>query len=671
MELSQIKGIGKTRLQALHAAGISSLRDLLYTVPVKYKDLGKITKIKELQAGARATLQLVREGEAKLSRHGKISRVTCAFTDDTGRVSAVWFNQPYMRNVLNNGTRFTLHGTVESHGKGFKLMNASLEKELRIIPVYKPIEGLPQKTHETIVLQALAYAEELCPETLPEEIICQYDLCSCVQAIRALHAPSCMDEVTAAQRRFAFEQMLLYQAAVRMMKDVRKQGWCIPASPEAQSAYWSALPFEATNAQRRTLQEIAKDLSSARAMARMVQGDVGSGKTAVAMGAMLLCAEAGFQCALMAPTDILARQHYEGMRTFFEQRGFACGLLLGSMSAKERKEAKRCLETGEWRVVIGTHALISKGVSYQNLALCITDEQHRFGVAQRTALINKGAWEEMSPHLLVMSATPIPRSLALVMFGDLDISIMNELPPGRMPVGTRIVPESRRADMYGFLKKELDTGKQAYIVCSLVDESETSDRLKAARSHAEALQQDILKDYRVGVTYGNQPAQEKEQTLSAFASGEIQVLVATTVIEVGVNVPNATVMIIEDADRYGLAQLHQLRGRVGRGKAQSWCFLMAQANDRLRTLVQTNDGFEVARADLEQRGPGELLGTRQHGESLIPGGAAAFGSMQLLYEAAQCAENLQNDPQKRAVWEAVTEQAVRLIGRLSDRVSIS
>ena len=671
MELSQIKGIGKTRLQALHAAGISSLRDLLYTVPVKYKDLGKITRISELQAGTRATLQLVREGEAKLSRHGKISRVTCTFTDESGRISAVWFNQPYMRNVLNNGTRFTLHGTIEPHGKGFKLMNASFEKELRIIPVYKPIEGLPQKTHENIVLQALAFADELCPETLPDEIIRQYDLCSCVQAIRSLHAPACMDEVVSAQRRFAFEQMLLYQAAVRMMKDVRKQGWYIPAAPEAQNAYWSALPFEATNAQKRTLQEIAKDLSGTHAMARMVQGDVGSGKTAVAMGAMLLCAEAGFQCALMAPTDILARQHYEGMKAFFEQRGHACGLLLGSMSAKERREAKRCLETGEWRVVIGTHALISKGVTYQNLALCITDEQHRFGVAQRTALINKGAYEEVSPHLLVMSATPIPRSLALVMFGDLDISIMNELPPGRMPVGTRIVSESKRADMYGFLKKELDAGKQAYIVCSLVDESETSDQLKAAKSHAEALQQGILQDYRVGLTYGNQPPQEKEETLQAFSSGEIQVLVATTVIEVGVNVPNATVMIVEDADRYGLAQLHQLRGRVGRGKAQSWCFLMAQANDRLRTLVQTNDGFEVARADLEQRGPGELLGTRQHGESLIPGGAAAFGSMQLLYEAAQCAEQLQTNPEKRAVWAAVTEQAVRLIGRLSDRVSIS
>ena len=671
MELSQLEGIGKTRLQALHAAGICSLRDLLYTVPVKYKDLGRITAIADAQPGTRATMRLVREGEAKLSRHGRLSRVTCTFTDETGKISGIWFNQPYMRNVLNNGTRFTFHGLVEAQGRGRKLMNASIEKELRIIPVYKPIEGLPQKTHENIVLQALKHAEAICPETLPRDVIDKHQLCSCAWAIRALHAPGSMEEVSRAQRRFAFEQMLLYQAAVRMVKDIRKAGYPVSVGEDALQAYWNALPFQPTGAQKRTLEEIARDLTGGLAMARMVQGDVGSGKTAVAMGAMLLCAQAGYQCALMAPTEILARQHYEGMKDFFEQRGFDCGLLLGSMTAKERKEAKRCLETGEWRIAIGTHALISRGVTYQNLGLCVTDEQHRFGVAQRTALVNKGADEECSPHLLVMSATPIPRSLALVMFGDLDISIMDELPPGRLPVTTRIVSEEKREGMYGFLKKELDEGRQAYIVCSLVDESEVSEERKAAKEHADELANGVLKGYRVGLTYGNQPAKEKEEALHAFSTGETQVLVATTVIEVGVNVPNASMMIIEDADRYGLAQLHQLRGRVGRGTAQSWCFLMAQANDRLRTLVRTNDGFEVARADLEQRGPGELLGTRQHGESLIPGGAAAFGSMQLLYEAAHCAEELQSDPAKAEAWRMITQQALRLVGRLSDRVSIS
>ena len=487
MELSEIKGIGKTRLNALHAAGICSLRDLLYTVPCKYRDLGRMTTIAEAPPGMPATLQLVREGEAKLSRHGKLSRVTCTFSDDTARITAVWFNQPYMRNVLNNVTRLTLHGTVEPQGKGKKLLNPSIEKDLRIIPVYKPIEGLPQRIHEKIVREVLDQADEICYETLPEDIRAEYELIDCAEAIRSLHAPHNMDEVVQARRRFAFEQMLLYQAAVRMVREIRREGPMILSDVQDRQTFWNALPFEPTGAQKRTLEEISADLSSGRAMARMVQGDVGSGKTAVAMGAMLLCVQAGYQCALMAPTEILARQHYEGMKPFFESRGYPCGLLLSGMTAQERRKAKRSLETGEWKVVIGTHALISKSISYCNLGLCITDEQHRFGVAQRTALINKGVSGETSPHLLVMSATPIPRSLALMMFGDLDLSIMDELPPGRMPVMTRVVSEDKREGMYGFLRKELEAGRQAYIVCSLVEESETTDCLKAAKEHASEL----------------------------------------------------------------------------------------------------------------------------------------------------------------------------------------
>ena len=671
MELAKIKGVGEVRLKALHAAGICSLRDLLYTVPSRYRDLGTVSSIADAQIGTRVTLKVLRQGEAKLARHGRKCQVTCFFTDDSGEIGACWFNQPWMKEVLNGKTRFTFHGQVEWFGRRKRLMNPSIETELRIVPQYRPIEGIPQKTHENIVRQALEDVESICPETLPQSVLREHDLCSCAWAIRALHAPNSMEEVARAQRRFAFEQMLLYQAAVRMVRDWRREGMSMQADEALQQAFWQSLPFEPTGAQRRTLAEIAQDLRSTHAMTRMVQGDVGSGKTAVAMGAMLLAAQSGYQCALMAPTEILARQHYEGMKRYFEERGFGCGLLISGMPAKERREALQKLESGEWSIAIGTHALISKGVHYRNLGLCVTDEQHRFGVAQRTALINKGADGKRAPHLLVMSATPIPRSLALVMFGDLDISIMDELPPGRLPVTTRIVSDAKRADMYGFVRKELEAGRQAYIVCPLVEESETGDSLKAAKAHAEELAKGPLKGFTVGLTYGSQPACEKEEALRAFSKGETQVLVATTVIEVGVNVPNASLMIIEDAERYGLAQLHQLRGRVGRGRAQSWCFLLAKSNDRLRTLVRTNDGFEVARADLEQRGPGELLGTRQHGEALIPGGAAAFGSMQLLYEAAQCAEELQADPTRRETWLAVTEQAQRLVSRLSDRVSIS
>jgi ATP-dependent DNA helicase RecG len=344
------------------------------------------------------------------------------------------------------------------------------------------------------------------------------------------------------------------------------------------------------------------------------------------------------------------------------------------MTVRERRKALSAIETGEWQIVIGTHALIGESVTFARLGLCITDEQHRFGVAQRTALINKGVTEQAgsrAPHLLVMSATPIPRSLALVMFGDLDVSIIDELPPGRKPVTTRIVPEEKRQGMYSFLRSELEAGRQAYIVCPLVSESETTDKLKAAKPYAAALQSGELEGFRVGLTYGAQPAAEKQETLRAFAAGEIQVLVATTVIEVGVNVPNASLMIIEDADRYGLAQLHQLRGRVGRGQQQSWCFLMARPNERLRALTHSNDGFEIARTDLELRGPGELLGTRQHGEALLPGGTVAFGSMQLLYEAAECARELEADPERAEEWQMVSAGARRLMGSLQKSISIS
>jgi len=449
----------------------------------------------------------------------------------------------------------------------------------------------------------------------------------------------------------------------------------VAANEQAQDTYWDSLPFAPTVAQRRTLSEIAFDMAGDKAMARMVQGDVGCGKTAIAMGAILLCVKSGYQAAMMAPTEILARQHFESAKPYFEGLGISCGLLVGGLPAKERRQALESLQSGVWRVVIGTHALISKGVAYENLGLCITDEQHRFGVSQRTALINKGKREEsdarLYPHLLVMSATPIPRTLALVMFGDLDISIVDELPPGRLPVTTRIVPEEKRADMYGFLRKELKAGKRAYIVCPLIEESEAGEALKAVEAHCAELRQGALKGFAVGLTHGRQSQAEKEIVIGGFAKGDIQVLVATTVIEVGVNVPSATVMVIEDADQYGLAQLHQLRGRVGRGDMKSWCFLLAKENERLRALVQTNDGFEIARKDLELRGPGEILGTAQHGEGDGMGNMKVVGDMEVLYEAARCAEVLEGDPERRAEWAEVTRRAEGYLGKVSETVSMS
>ncbi len=675
MELASLHGIGKNRLQALHAAGINSLRDLLYAVPGKYRDTSACCTIQEALEGERYTFELVREGEAKLSRFGQRSRVACTFTDETGCLTACWFNQPWMRENLNKTLRIRLHGVVTTHAGKKQLVNPTVEKELGVCPVYRPIEGLPHKTHEYIVAQALEEVEQLCPETLPAGVMERHNLCTGAEALRLLHKPASMLDVERGQRRFAFEQMLLYQSAVLGVKEMRRQGYPLPLKDGDTALFWQKMPFQPTGAQRRTLREIAADMASPTAMVRMVQGDVGCGKTAVALGAMFLCAEGGYQSAMMAPTEILARQHYESLKGFCEQHGIGCGLLLGGMSVRERRKALAAIEDGQWQIVIGTHALISETVAFRKLGLCITDEQHRFGVAQRTALINKGVTQgqggSQAPHLLVMSATPIPRTLALVMFGDLDISVIDELPPGRKPVTTRIVSEDKRQGMYGFLRSELDAGRQAYIVCPLVSESEAADKLKAAKPYAEALADGELEGYRVGLTYGAQPAAEKRETLRAFAAGELQVLVATTVIEVGVNVPNAALMIIEDADRYGLAQLHQLRGRVGRGEQQSWCFLMAKPNERLRALTRSNDGFEIARTDLELRGPGELLGTRQHGEALLPGGTVAFGSMQLLYEAAECARELEATPAYADEWHMVSQSARRLMGALETSISIS
>ncbi len=675
MELANLHGVGKNRLQALHAAGINSLRDLLYAVPFKYRDTSATSSIADALEGERFTFDLLRQGEAKLSHFGGKSRVTCTMTDDSGSLTACWFNQPWMRENLNKITRIRLHGVISVHGGKKQLVNPTVEKELGICPVYRPIEGLPHKVHEDIVAQALVYADQLCPETLPAGVMERHQLCSGADAIRFLHRPQSQADIETGQRRFAFEQMLLYQAAVLGMKDMRRQGYSLEIKQGDTALFWQKMPFAPTAAQRRTLREIATDMVKPTAMVRMVQGDVGCGKTAVALGAMFLCVQAGYQAALMAPTEILARQHYENLREFCETNGIGCGLLIGGMAARERRNALECIASGQWQIVIGTHALISQQVVYARLGLCITDEQHRFGVAQRTALINKGVTQQqessLAPHLLVMSATPIPRTLALVMFGDLDISVIDELPPGRKPVTTRIVPEEKRTGMYGFLRDELDAGRQAYIVCPLVEESETSDKLKAAKPYAAKLQSGELKGYRVGLTYGAQPAAEKQETLRAFQAGEIQALVATTVIEVGVNVPNASLMMIEDADRYGLAQLHQLRGRVGRGDQQSWCFLMAKANERLRALTRSNDGFEIARTDLELRGPGELLGTRQHGEALLPGGSVAFGSMPLLYEAAECAQQLQSTPELCDEWQQVAQSAKQLMHVLESGVSIS
>ena len=654
MELSAIRGIGPTRLEALRAVGIGSLRDLLYTLPVRYEDRTRPVPVSLLTPGDALIFGIVPDAP-KLSRFNGLTRVTASLRDESGRISLVWYNQPWMMQQIPVGEPVMLYGRYAEKNGRRSFMNSQLVQEKQILPVYRAVKGIPSKSYRDIVKLALTQADDCCPETLPRTLLLRHGLCELNFAIRQAHYPDSFEALKMARRRLSFEQILMLQAALASERTHREAGIPLALPAEAPELFWRHMPFAPTGAQRRVLEEIAEDLRKGIAMSRLVQGDVGCGKTALAFGAIALAHGAGYQCAMMAPTEILARQHYESAKAILAPMGIRCGLLIGSMKASEKRTAHACAADGSWDAVFGTHALISEGVAYHKLGLVITDEQHRFGVRQRSALQERGAQGGYSPHVLVMSATPIPRTLALILYGDLDISVVNELPPGRTPVRTRLVPEAKREDMYSFLREEVRRGRQAYVVCPLVEDSDQMEDLRSAQTMWKTLAEGSLKGLRVGLTWGEQPPSEKERVLSDFVSGETDVLVSTTVIEVGVNVPNATVMVIENAERFGLSQLHQLRGRVGRGSMESWCFLLAESSSKLRILTETNDGFAVAQKDLELRGPGDLMGTRQSGEAMY--GFLLDGDAALLEEAAGCMRTLRNDASLKGELEAVEREA--------------
>ena len=603
MELTDLKGVGAGRLKALNDAGILSVRDLLMRLPASYKDTAHPQMIASLRAGQPACVEGFVKETPKLARFNGKTMVTAVLSDESGSIALRWFNQPWMKDLIRPDTPLLLYGRAGEF-KGRKvLISPSLEKERALLAQYRPIPGIPQKTYAGFVREALQQAGSILPETLPTSLLSRHGLMGLAEAVKTAHRPENAEVLALARRRFDFEDLLLYQAAMDRVRGQKRSGFSFSFPPDGPDRFWATLPFPPTGAQKRVFSEIAEDLRKDVPMSRLVQGDVGCGKTAIAFGAMYLAHLSSFQSALMAPTEILARQHYESAKKTLEPLGLSCCLLTGHMKAAEKREALEKIREGTAGAVIGTHALV------------ITDEQHRFGVRQRRTLALKA---DLEPHTLVMSATPIPRSLALVLYSDLDLSVVDEMPPGRTPVLTRVVPEEKRAGMYDFIIREAREGHQTYIVCPLVEESDALELPSAQEVYAE-LCQGPLSSLRLGLTWGSQPQEEKEAVISAFSEGKLDVLVSTTVIEVGVNVPSATVMVIESADRFGLSQLPQLRGRVGRGAARSWCFLMGEKNDRLDALCRTNDGFEIAREDLKQRGPGELMGTQQHGVPMLPG----------------------------------------------------
>ena len=659
--VANLKGIGAKRAEALAKLGIQTPYDLLYHVPRSYLDYSHPVPVAAASLGETNVIrvQIVHKLAPQFIRKG-MTIFKAVATDGVSDVTVVMYNNQYGFQALHPGSWYRMSGKIQGNLLRREIhaphVLADNRKEL-IYPAYPLTSGITANLLVRAVKQALELMKAQPFEWMPEQMRLEHGLLPLGTALEQVHFPSNPALMETARRRLAFDELLQLQLGMLLRRADNRTKSAYPMRRDTDlSPYYAALPFTMTDGQKHAVEEITADLCGDVPMNRLLQGDVGSGKTAVAAAACYFAAQNGMQCALMAPTEILARQHYESAKAMLEPLGIRCGLLIGSMRPKAKREAQEACANGEYQAVFGTHALISEKVAYQKLGLVVTDEQHRFGVMQRSTLQQKGADGTKAPHVLVMSATPIPRTLALILYGDLDVSIVDELPPGRTPVKTRVVPEEKRAGMYGFLRQEVLKGHQAYVVCPLVEDSEMMEDVRSAQATFDALKNGELSGLRVGLTWGAQPADEKAQVLSEFSAGNLDVLVSTTVIEVGVNVPNASVMVIENAERFGLSQLHQLRGRVGRGSAESWCFLLAAENERLRILTQTNDGFIVAQKDLELRGPGDLMGTRQSGEMMAD--FLLDGDVKLLDEAAKCMKRLREDPKLTAERQQVEAEAL-------------
>lgn len=625
--LRTLSGIGPKKEELFAKLGVSTVGELLRLYPRAYEDRTQLVPIAALEVDTPACFiatVATNPQTHRIPKPGKrcleLTKVTVA--DHTGRLNLTFFNATYAAEKLRRGESYCFYGSVTGDYLGYAMTNPVFEpldaagKVTRtIVPIYPLTAGLTNRVVQQAVGEALFRTE--IPELLPAWVCEQYDLCSGAEALRQIHIPTDAAALERARKRLVFEEFFRFSAALSVVRARRQQRRVAPYDTSLASDFSAALPFALTAAQNRAIEEIYADFRSGTPMSRLVQGDVGSGKTMVAAAAVCCAVRNGQQAALLAPTEILARQHFERLKPLFDRLGITCTLLTGSMSPQRKLACRNALADGSVQLVIGTHTLMTESTVFSKLGLVIADEQQRFGVAQRAALLDKGT----QPHLLLLSATPIPRTLALILYGDLEVSVIDELPPGRQPIETFLVDESYRKRLNGFIRRQAEEGHQTFIVCPAIEEGET-DSLKAAEVWAQTLKEQVFPSLRVALLHGKMKGAEKDAVMQAFAAGAYDILVATTVIEVGVDVPNATLMVVENADRFGLSQLHQLRGRIGRGKAQSYCVLVfdnrnAETRKRLKALCATTDGFRIAEEDLKLRGPGDFFGSRQSGLPML------------------------------------------------------
>lgn len=675
-----LKGVGQQRLKLLHQIGIYTIEDLLGYFPRTYEDWSRITSIEDLLIGGTYTVRAKIISVPQTVKKGRLTITTARVQDATGTISVVWYNQPYLKNYFLRETIYIFTGKIKSYNGGLQLLSPDYEKldvsdengNLGILPIYVLPKNLSQKIFRQWMKECVEQVGSQVQEFIPDWIRKKYQLADFSYAIFHIHFPKDREHFLTARKRLVFEEFFLLQIGLfQIKKGIEKQKKGITFQPiEEMECFVQQLPFSLTQAQQRVVNEIQQDMCSSHAMNRLVQGDVGSGKTIVAAIALLHAVKNGYQGSMMAPTEVLAFQHYETLQQLLEPLGIKTALLTGSLTKKQKDQIGEQISNHEVDVVVGTHALIQESVSFHKLGLVITDEQHRFGVRQRISLSQKGE----SPDVLVMTATPIPRTLALILYGDLDISIIDELPPGRQKIKTYAVTTSYRKRLYQFIEKEIEKGRQVYMICPMVEESETLE-LESVLEYTENLQKKIFPHYRIAYLHGKMKPKEKTDIMELFSNGYIQILVSTTVVEVGVNVPNATLMVIENAERFGLSQLHQLRGRVGRGTDQSYCILISDAKnkialERMKVMTDTTDGFKISEMDLKLRGPGDFFGTKQHGlpELKI---ANLYEDMQILKYAQEATQDLyKKDPHLEQGNHYFLRQKVNQLFKNNDEVLV-